>query len=48
MIQKDKAWFRYDRPDRPDRPSLLKIGPSDRVDHMETQHRRLRRPGRSG
>ena len=40
-----KAWFPYDRPDR---PSRLKIGPSDRDDHMETQQRRLRRPGRLG
>ena len=38
----NKAWFPYDRPDRPDRPSRLKIGPSDRDDHMETQQRRLR------
>ena len=38
-----KAWFPYDRPDR---PSRLKIGPSDRDDHMETQQRRLRRPRR--
>ena len=30
---------------RPDRPSRLKIGPSDRDDHMKTQQRR---PGRSG
>ena len=28
-----QAWFPYDRPDR---PSRLKIGPSDRDDHMET------------
>ena len=40
-----KDWFPYDRPDR---PSRLQIGPSDRDDHMETQQRRLRRPGRSG
>ena len=40
-----KAWFPYDRPDR---PSRLKIGPSDRDDHIETQQRRMRRPGRSG